>query len=266
MVGKPAPALPKSGWIGLPPPDLTGKPYLLHFWATWCGPCKNDLPRLKALAERGATIRGMHPSETSREEVEEFLREQQRGYPTFLAADKNDDPTRPKIGGYTAGVFPYCILVNTQGRVAGHGALSEVLTKFGVQMLITSPKDDGKKYRKGGYSYWPCPFGLSAASLIDDLSRGRPSRPRRRTTSASDRPATVIREGKVSGHTYPLARAEQMRGDLEGPVREPGKEATLPPPPPLRTARESFPSGSSSLHERPSRDAVAFVRPSCTWI
>ena len=47
---------------------------------------------------------------------------------------------------------------------------------------------------------------------------------------------------------------------------QPGKEATLPPPPPLRTARESFPSGSSSLHERPLRDAAALVRPSCTWI
>jgi hypothetical protein len=47
---------------------------------------------------------------------------------------------------------------------------------------------------------------------------------------------------------------------------EPGKEAALPPPPPLRTVRESFPSYSSSLHKRPSRDAVASVRLSCTWI
>ena len=144
MVGKSAPALPTSGWIGSPPPDLTGKPYLLHFWATWCGPCKNDLPRLKALAGRGAIILGMHPSGTSREEVEEFLREQQLGYPTFLAADKNDNPTRPKIGGYTAGVFPYCILVDAQGRVADHGSLSEVLRKSGVKMLIMSSKDEGK--------------------------------------------------------------------------------------------------------------------------
>ena len=45
-----------------------------------------------------------------------------------------------------------------------------------------------------------------------------------------------------------------------------GKEVTFPPPPPLRTARESFPSCSSSLHERPSQDAAAFVSPSWTWI
>ena len=50
------------------------------------------------------------------------------------------------------------------------------------------------------------------------------------------------------------------------PPRGPGKEVTLPPPPPLRTARESFPSCSSSLHKRPSQDAAAFVSRSCTWI
>ena len=50
------------------------------------------------------------------------------------------------------------------------------------------------------------------------------------------------------------------------PTQVPGKEVALPPPPPLRTARESFPSCSSSLHERPSQDAAAFVSRSCTWI
>ena len=46
----------------------------------------------------------------------------------------------------------------------------------------------------------------------------------------------------------------------------PGSREVLLLPRPLRTGRESFPSSSSSLHERPSQDAVAFVRPSRTWI
>src|SRR5881396_3806841 len=117
MVGKRAPALPVTGWVGGRRPDPAGKPYLVHFWATWCGPCKNDLPRLKALAGRGAIIVGMHPSGTPAEEVEKVIRNRQLGYPTFLTVGKEGDASNPKIGGYPAGVFPYCILVDAKGQV-----------------------------------------------------------------------------------------------------------------------------------------------------
>lgn len=33
--------------------DLRGQPILLHFWATWCPPCREELPGLLALAEGG---------------------------------------------------------------------------------------------------------------------------------------------------------------------------------------------------------------------
>lgn len=33
--------------------DLRGQPILLHFWATWCPPCREELPGLIALAEGG---------------------------------------------------------------------------------------------------------------------------------------------------------------------------------------------------------------------
>jgi thiol-disulfide isomerase/thioredoxin len=145
MLGKPAPALPAAGWIGGRPPDLVGKPYLLHFWATWCGPCKNDLPRLKALAERGTQVLGMHPSGTSPEEVENFIRDQQLNYPTFLAPTNIGETSHKKIGNYPAGVFPYGILVDAQGRVVGHGSLSRLLEKFGADALISPTELDSKK-------------------------------------------------------------------------------------------------------------------------
>jgi thiol-disulfide isomerase/thioredoxin len=126
LVGKPAPALPADGWVGGKRPDVTGKRYLVHFWATWCGPCKADLPRLKALAEKGVTVVGMHPAGTPAEDVEKVIREQKLGYATLLAAGKGDAKV-PTIGGYPAGVFPYCVLVDAQGRVAAHGLLWELL-------------------------------------------------------------------------------------------------------------------------------------------
>ncbi len=145
LVGKPAPALPAEGWIGGKPRDLAGKAYLLHFWATWCGPCKNDMPRLKALAARGATIIGMHPPGTPPEEVERDRKLYQLDYPTYLNPDKNGDLNPAKVAGYPAAVFPYYILVDAQGRVAGHGSLTELLGKFGVGTLLAPQNDDEKK-------------------------------------------------------------------------------------------------------------------------
>jgi thiol-disulfide isomerase/thioredoxin len=125
LVGKPAPALPEQGWIGGPRPDLTGKPFLIHFWATWCGPCKNDLPILKRMAADGFPIIGMHPAGTPASEVENFLKEFELGYPTFVESNIESRPAGRVIAGYPADIFPYCILVDHHGNVAGHGMLRE---------------------------------------------------------------------------------------------------------------------------------------------
>ena len=73
MIGKPAPKLPQDGWIGGKRPDVNGKPFLIHYWATWCGPCKNDLPILKKLAAAGDLVVGLHPSGTQAEVVQQFI-------------------------------------------------------------------------------------------------------------------------------------------------------------------------------------------------
>jgi thiol-disulfide isomerase/thioredoxin len=125
LVGKPAPTLPEQGWIGGPRPDLKGKPFLIHFWATWCGPCKNDLPILKRMAADGFPIIGMHPAGTPASEIVEVMKEFELGYPTFVESTMDSRLSGRKIAGYPADIFPYCILVDHQGSVAGHGRLRE---------------------------------------------------------------------------------------------------------------------------------------------
>ena len=85
--------------------------------------------------------------------------------------------------------------------------------------------------------------------------RPTPHAPASRSTPHAPRPRPA-----GSGRAWTLPRWLLPVTDQSG-----SREALLPPRP-LRTGRESFPSSSSSIHERPLRDAAAFVRPSCTWI
>lgn len=39
-------------WITSPPPDLTGRVYVLEFWATWCPPCIQSIPHMIELADK----------------------------------------------------------------------------------------------------------------------------------------------------------------------------------------------------------------------
>ncbi len=144
LVGKPAPPLPETGWIGDPPRNLAGKPYLLRFWATWCGPCKNDIPLLRALVQKGVTIVGMHPSGTPLDEVQKAARDQAIDQATLLETTNEGTGANRKIGGYPAGVFPYYVLVDAQGRVAGQGFLTDLMKEVDGDALIGTGKDKAR--------------------------------------------------------------------------------------------------------------------------
>ena len=138
MVGNPASQLGVERWIG-ERPELTGKRYLIHFWAAWCGPCKNDVPLLNSIAKNRLVI-GVHPGDTSIEQVTKVVKDSKMVYPTVVAPRDAQD-----VMGYPAKMFPYCVEVDEQGHVAKHGFLQEVL---GVNvrndvMTTHSPKTSG---------------------------------------------------------------------------------------------------------------------------
>lgn len=72
--------------------DLRGKAVVLNFWATWCPPCKEEIPWFVELQKRygsqGLQIVGISMDDGDQKDVERFAAENSINYPILFAKDK----------------------------------------------------------------------------------------------------------------------------------------------------------------------------------
>jgi peroxiredoxin len=96
--------------------DLRGQVVLLNFWATWCAPCRDEMPGLATLARelgpRGLAVIGVNYKESKRE-VQAFVQEQKLGFPVLL------DDGGQVAKRYQVFALPVTVLVDRRGMVAG---------------------------------------------------------------------------------------------------------------------------------------------------
>ncbi len=93
--------------------DLRGKVVLVNFWATWCPPCRKEMPDMEALyqrfAPRGLVILGISDEEAPT--VQKFLAEQKYTYPILL------DPGRKINQLFAVDGIPKSFLYGRDGKL-----------------------------------------------------------------------------------------------------------------------------------------------------
>ena len=118
--------------------DMRGKPVVLNFWASWCGPCKSEMPNFEeAYKEYGGDITFMivNLTDGKNETVDTalaFIDSQGYTFPVYFDTDSNG------AAAYGVSSIPVTYFIDAQGYLVayGRGALNSETLKSGIDMLI----------------------------------------------------------------------------------------------------------------------------------
>ncbi|MEG0565019.1 MAG: cytochrome c biogenesis protein CcdA [Hungatella sp.] len=132
--------------------DYQGKVVFLNFWATWCPPCRAEMPDIQKLYEEyggnaeDLVILGVanpktteHPSnqDGTVEEVGQFLKDGAYTYPVVM------DITGSVLSDYYVSSFPTTFMIDREGMVFGYvtGTLSEEIMRDIIQQTMSGKRN-----------------------------------------------------------------------------------------------------------------------------
>ena len=128
--------------------DYKGKTIFLNFWATWCGPCRNEMPEIQKIYEEtqqeedsdlvilGIAAPGFG-KEGSQEEIETFLEENGYTYPVLM------DTTGEVFMEYGISAYPTTFMVDKDGNLFGYiqGQLNEDMMRSIIRQTMEGKRE-----------------------------------------------------------------------------------------------------------------------------
>ncbi len=99
--------------------DFRGKAVLLNFWATWCEPCKIEMPWFvdlqKQYAAQGLQIVGVAMDDADPEDIAKFAKKMAIDYPILVGKDSDRDAVANQYGGVQ--FLPETFYIDREGKV-----------------------------------------------------------------------------------------------------------------------------------------------------
>ena len=168
--GKPVPQAPapaaapdaiEDGWTGKPAADFAlktldgrlirlsqfrGKTVLVNFWATWCAPCRVEMPWLAAFYDRhrreNFEIVGIAMDDGDRDKVAGFARDAHVGYTILL----KDDAVAASYGG--ARFLPQSFFISPDGHILAHTIGMRSKVDIGADILAALQRAEPLRNRR----------------------------------------------------------------------------------------------------------------------
>ncbi|MDE3009946.1 MAG: TlpA family protein disulfide reductase [Pseudomonadota bacterium] len=119
--------------------EWSGHPLVINFWATWCDPCRAELPLLTAAAHKpefkDVTVLGIALDDASA--VREFMQGHALGFPVLVDANSIGQALAGRLGD-GEGALPFTAIVDRRGQVVetrlgpwSAGELEQALARLG---------------------------------------------------------------------------------------------------------------------------------------
>lgn len=139
LIGSPLPPFTLNGLDGVKKDigQWQGKVRVINFWATWCPPCKREIPAMikaqKSYGRQGLQIIGIALDNS--EAVRAYVRESAINYPILLGDAAIE--VSEKLGN-DMGLLPYTVIVDQLGNVAyvHYGELDHATLESEIKKLL----------------------------------------------------------------------------------------------------------------------------------